>query len=273
MTEKDALRLQAETAMLTGVPELSDNPEAMSPEDVRRMLHELRVHQIELEMKNEELRRAQVELDTARARYFDLYDLAPVAYITVDLQGLILESNLAASGLLGVPRFVMVKRPLSQFIFPDDQDIYYLHRKGIAESASPHLLELRMMRQDGKVFWAHLSTATAQDVDGTPTFRIVITDITERKRMEEALREGKQQHEELASRIRVGIYIARTKPNGVIAFDYASPRLAEIFNVSVEDLLRDTQVVIQVIHPDDLNSFHAAALEANSLPDYLRDTA
>jgi PAS domain-containing protein len=77
--------------------------ESLSLRETRKMLHELRVHQIELEMQNEELRRVQVELEGARARYFNLYDLAPVGYVTINEKGLILESNLTAATLLGVP--------------------------------------------------------------------------------------------------------------------------------------------------------------------------
>ncbi|MEI6308742.1 MAG: PAS domain-containing protein, partial [bacterium] len=90
--------------------------EALSPEETRQMLHELRVHQIELEMQNEELRRAQEELNISRARYFDLYDLVPVGYCTLSEKGLILEANLAAATLLGVSRGALVKQLISRFI-------------------------------------------------------------------------------------------------------------------------------------------------------------
>ena len=102
---------------------------ARTEADTQRLVHELQVHQIELEMQNEELRRAQVELDAARARYFDLYDLAPVGYCTISEEGLILEANLTAATLLGVARGALVKQPITRFILKEDQDIYYLHRK------------------------------------------------------------------------------------------------------------------------------------------------
>jgi PAS domain S-box-containing protein len=119
---------------------------ALSPEEIRRMLHELRVHQIELEMQNEELRRAQAELDASRERYFDLYDLAPVGYCTLSEKGLILETNLTAATLLNVTRSEMVNKPITRFILKEDQDIYYRHRKHVFETAEPQTVELRMVK-------------------------------------------------------------------------------------------------------------------------------
>lgn len=93
-----------------------------SPESIQAIVHQLQVHQIELEMQNEELRRTQWELETARLRYFDLYDLAPVGYCTLNEQGLILEANLMAAKLFDCSRVALVKQRISNFIVNADQE-------------------------------------------------------------------------------------------------------------------------------------------------------
>jgi len=114
----------------------ADRPDTLSPEEARQTLHELRVHQIELEMQNEDLRRTQGELEASRVRYFDLYDLAPVGYCTLSEQGLILEANLTAATLLGVAQDVLVTQPITRFILKEDQGIYYRLRKQLFETHS-----------------------------------------------------------------------------------------------------------------------------------------
>jgi PAS domain S-box-containing protein len=161
----------------------------LSSKEAGRLLHELQVHQIELEMQNEELRRAQGELEAARARYFDLFDLAPVGYFTLSEQGLILEANLTAAGLLGVERRDLVKKPLTRFILPEDQDIYYRHRKQLFETGTPQVYDLRVLRADADPFWARLETTEAQDANGASVCRAVLSDITARKQAEEKLAE------------------------------------------------------------------------------------
>ena len=121
---------------------------ALSPEEMQHMLHELRVHQIELEIQNQELRRIQEELETSKARFVDLYDFAPVGYLTVSENGLILEANLTAATLLGVTRTSLIKKPLTNIILPADQDIYYRHRKALFETGAPQTCELRLLRMD-----------------------------------------------------------------------------------------------------------------------------
>jgi PAS domain S-box-containing protein len=175
------LRKQAEAIFLEESALAPAGHEILSLEDTERLLHDLRVHQIELEMQNEELRQAQALLDTERARYFDLYDLAPVGYCTLSETGLILQSNLAAATLLGSTRAGLVMQPISRFILKADQDIYYLHRRKVVENGEPQACELRLMKGDGTAFWAHLASAVAQEADGTVVLRVVLSDVTQRK--------------------------------------------------------------------------------------------
>ena len=172
--------------------------ESLSCEQAQQLLHELRVHQIELEMQNEELRRVQAELEASRARYFDLYDFAPVGYLTLSEKGLILEANVTAATLLGVGRGALVKQPLTRFILPEDQDIYYRHRKKLFETREPQTCELRMLRAGAASFWVQIDETVAQDPDGDAACRAVVSDITERKLIAEALQEA---HNELEKRV------------------------------------------------------------------------
>jgi PAS domain S-box-containing protein len=156
--------------------------ENLSPEEGRLMLHELRVHQIELEMQNDELRRVQEELGTSRGRYFDFFDLAPVGFCTLSKQGLIVEANLFASTLFGEARGALLRQPISRFILKEDQDFFYLQRKRIFESIEAKSFDLRMMTADGSEFWVYLVASIAPDTVGAAAvLRLVILDITERK--------------------------------------------------------------------------------------------
>ncbi len=177
------LRRQAEALYLKKAPAVPETPAALPPEELKRTLHELRVHQIELEMQNEELHRTQTALDAQRARYFDLYDLAPVGYLTISAPGLILEANLTAAALLGAVRGALPKRPASQFILKEDRDIFYLLCKKLLLTRKPQACELRLLKKDGTAFWAQL-LATAGEAGGAPEIHLTISDITARKRAE-----------------------------------------------------------------------------------------
>jgi formate hydrogenlyase transcriptional activator len=183
------LRRHAEKIIRGKVARTSENLKTLSPEEIRKTIHELQVHQVELEMQNEELRHAQVELDAARSRYFDLYDLAPVGYCTVSGKGLILEANLTAAILLGMDLRTLMKQAFSRFILKDDQDIHYVFRKKLFDTGEPQSCELRMLKKDRTVFWARLEASVAQAADDTPVSRVVISNITARKQAEDELRE------------------------------------------------------------------------------------
>jgi PAS domain S-box-containing protein len=160
--------------------------ECLSPE-MQHVIHELQVHQIELEMQNEELRRTQAELDASRALYFDLYNLAPVGYFTLSNKGLIQEINLTAAGMLGLTRNVLVMQRISRFIFKEDQDVFYLNLKKLIITSEPQECDLRIQRDDATTFWARIETSLVKSSDESPAFRVVMIDITARKRTEEAL--------------------------------------------------------------------------------------
>ncbi|NTU78400.1 MAG: response regulator [Chloroflexales bacterium] len=178
-----SLRQQAEAIVAR-----ADGLEARSPEEVRRLVHELHVHQIELELQNDELRRTQDELAAARNRYFDLYDLAPVGYVTLSTQGLIQEANLTAATLLQVSRSNLLRQPFSRFIAPEDQDIYYQHHRGLVARGGPQQCELRMQRADRALLWVRLEASVAQDaVAAEVVYRTVIVDITARVQAEASL--------------------------------------------------------------------------------------
>jgi len=232
---------------------MDENQALLSHEETRRVLHELRVYQTELEVQNVELRTMQVHLDLAHARYFDLYDLAPVGYCTLSEKGLIIEANLTATTLLGVSRGVLVKQPISRFILEDDQHIYYLHFKRLSVSGELQACELRMVRQDKTLFWARLETVATQDADGKRIRRVVFSDITERKNADEkihALSQSLMQAQErerylISCELHDGIAqnLSALKINNDLIYD----DLPMIFTVLREKLAVSSSLIVQTI--------------------------
>jgi PAS domain S-box-containing protein len=165
----------------------SEIPEQISEEVTYKLFHELRVHQIELELQNEELRRTQEELEISRERYFNLYDMAPVGYCTINKKNFVLETNLTAATMLCVIRSFLVKQPLTRFILKEDQDKYYLFSKKIFETENPDICEIRMVRQNGMTFWVRIEAATVHEIDDNVVCRIILSDITVQKEAEEKI--------------------------------------------------------------------------------------
>ena len=228
-------------------------PEILSPEASNQLFHELRVHQIELEMQNEELRRTQHELEASRARYFDLYNLAPVGYLTLSEQGFIVEANLTSTNLLGATKGALVKQPLSHFILPEDQDCYYLHRQQLAETGwSLQECELRMVRADGSLFWVHLQAMSAQETDGTSECRIVMRDCTRQRLLEEEIRLSEEKFRTIADYTYNWEYWLNPKGE----FLYNSPSCEGLTGFSAEEFMSAPNLLLSIIHPDDRESFN-----------------
>ncbi len=213
-------RRQAEDLLREKAAGTVKSGEVLSPEEARQLVHELRVHQIELEMQNEELRRAQEELEASRARYFDLYDLAPVGYFTLSDKGLILEANLTAATMLGASRSTLVKHPLTSFILPEDKDIYYRRLKLLFETGAPQVYELRMLRQDGMSLWVRIVAIVARDSVEASLCRATISDITDRKRADKALQESEERFKNLYQESPIPTFTWQRKGDDFILIDF-----------------------------------------------------
>jgi len=181
------LHQRAEMTLQQAVDPLSAQDAELSPQALQATLHDLRVYQVELERQNEELRRTQVELVASQAIVSDFYDLAPVGYCTVSALGLILQANLAAATLLGLPRRELLLQPIARFICAPDQDIFYQLGQQSATAGAPQVCELRLAKSDGASFWALVRAITA-DEGGARVQRLALSDITERKVVEATLR-------------------------------------------------------------------------------------
>jgi formate hydrogenlyase transcriptional activator len=181
---------------------INKNPSAIKeihPGDVKKLIEDLQMHQVELEMQNQELQRSQLELLEVRDNYSDLYDFAPFGYLTLSEKGLILEANLTSAHMLGVERSLLIGKPFSRFITSDTQDVFYFHRKKLFETQNTQTCELKLLKKDGSQFYAQLECILIKDMEGNITqTRTAISDISERKRMEEVLQNT---HSELERRV------------------------------------------------------------------------
>ena len=159
--------------------------EPFSKDDSQALIHELQVHQIELEMQNDELRRTQLELSESRDSYVDLYDYAPVGYVSLTPKNIIVGTNLTICTMLGIERNSLINKPFSKIILRDDQDAFYLTRQKLLDSKAKHICELKLLRSDGTSFDARLECRPQLDADENVTqIRIALTDITEQKKAE-----------------------------------------------------------------------------------------
>lgn len=172
--------------------EHDDFPENTGDE-VRKLLHELRTYQIELELQNDELRRVQEELVETRDQYIDLYDFAPFGYLTLNEKGVIKKANLTLADLLGEERGALHGQPFTRFIFYKDQDRFYTYFRTFIASLDRLVFDLRMQRKDGDWFWAKMECVprTKNEMSGIH-IRIALHDITDAKRLENEIMQTKK---------------------------------------------------------------------------------
>jgi PAS domain S-box-containing protein len=155
----------------------------VSKTDAIELVQELGIHQEELSIQNEELRRIQIELEESRAKYFELYDLAPVGYITVTKNLIIKESNLAASTLLGMERTDLINKGLSTFVKESSHEQLYLHFKKLGNGPRKQINQIVFERKDGTEILVQFESNQIESEFGQG-FRSILTDITEQTKSE-----------------------------------------------------------------------------------------
>ena len=217
----DQLRRRAEQL-------LKENPaqdNRFSLMDVEKIVQELQIYQIELEMQNDELRKSKTIVDETLAKYYELYDFAPVPYVTFDKEGIIIEINLAAAALLGVERFSLLNKPLTTYISYDYQDIFYFHKKKVLETGIRQSCDLEMKRNDNSKFFVHMETAFLTNRDGTKeNFITTFSDISQRRAMEEDLRVSEAKYRQIVENAGDIIYVLDQK--GIVT--YISPNIKHV---------------------------------------------
>jgi len=175
----------------------ANTPEALPPrteEEVQRLLHELQVHQIELEMQNAELRQARDELETALERYTDLYDFAPVGYFTLARDTGIRAVNLTGAVLLGLERSRLIGRSFEPFIAPESRHVFTSFLGKACTSRKRESCEIEIVGHENRRFFGRIEARAGESGDEC---RIAVIDITKRRRAEDALTEKQRELEEL----------------------------------------------------------------------------
>jgi PAS domain S-box-containing protein len=257
-------RLRAEALL-----QKSPRPDGKTPdEDVLKLVHELQVHQVELEMQNEELRRTHLELTQSRDRFSDLYDFAPVGYLTINAQGIVLEANLTAAKMLGVVRNHLVAQSFSRFIGRASQDIFDRHRRVAFSGDNPHVCQLALRKADGSTLPVHLeSLPVARDAARIRRCRLALVDITDLKRTEAALNEARLTLEEKVSLRTAELAAANAqleqlltsspaiiyscKASNHYAATFVSKNVRKQLGYDAQEFLEDSGFWAAHIHPED----------------------
>jgi PAS domain S-box-containing protein len=179
-----SLRSRAEGMLAKQKQRLREN----SSGDLKKLVHELGTHQIELEMQNEELRRARIEIEASRTKYADLYDFSPMGYFTFDKKGLIKEVNQTGAGMLGKAKRSLIDKPIQDYIEHSSRAVFRGHLTEVFRTQARQTCEINLRIPHGAMFSAQLQSIVADNVKGTIAFcRTAVIDISARKRAEEAL--------------------------------------------------------------------------------------
>lgn len=221
--------------------------EKMSQQEQERLLHELQVHQIELEMQNRELQDTQRQLEEIGHIYADLYDFAPLGYLSFDDKGFILEINLTAAAILGKERPDLINKPFASFVLPRDLARFRDHLWNCRQTQEKVTTQISLILQTGRLMGVELTSIAIYDSTRQITLhRTAFSDITERQRAEQALRSSEE-------KLHLALDAAQL---GVWEWDPAGDELrcsdrCKMFFALAPDTVVTYQRFLEAIHPED----------------------
>ncbi|NOH04054.1 MAG: PAS domain S-box protein [Chloroflexi bacterium] len=194
-------------------------------------------------MQNDELRRAYFDLEEARDRYSDLYDFAPMGYLTLDDKDIIREANLTAAAMLGVNRARLIRARLTSFIARQDRDVFNLFRQRLRRTQSRQTCEVSMVKPDGPRFDAGLEAVPALDAGGASILRLSLSDITEHRRMETAIHESERKFSTLFEKAPLPVSLS-TFADG--RFVNVNEEFTRVFGYTKEEAIGRTSAELKI---------------------------
>jgi PAS domain S-box-containing protein len=215
-----------------------------------RMMSELLAREEGLKSRNEEMKRVQERLSETQARYFELFDLAPLGYLTLDDENTIVEANLAFSTLIGMVRKDLIRRCFTSFIEPEDRNTLLKHQEELLEGGTSGAIEVRIAPIDAAPRWVKLEMSVVRDAAGSPAYKIAMSDIDERKKVNTALRESESRFKSVVNNINEYVYAMEYR-DGEPVHHYYSPKCRRITGYESAELDADPHLWLDMIHAED----------------------
>jgi PAS domain S-box-containing protein len=224
--------------------------------DPREALHELRVHQTELEMQNVQLRETQAALERARDRYFNLFDMAPVAYLVFDAEHRLQEVNLAGAELLGTERARLKGAAFFTRVAPEQRGAFHAHLNLAFEKGGRQSTELRVHLDSGAVRRLRFdSMLMPAESTASPVCLTACSDLTDQRQAEEALHESERRFRQLAAATDLVFWIASLSPEQML---YVSPAFARVWGFPAETLQANPRAWLESVVAEDRSRVEAA---------------